>query len=232
MQKKESSFFTLVELLVVIAVFSILISMLQPALKRAWEKGYGLACQGNLKQLATASVMYTEDNNDYLPPEFFSDSAGNVVWPWNWMVVLNPYLPSQVLEHGKRPKGEWACPSSKALVCAESYSDYGKNRVLGYNSGKIEWWVSSVRVGKINKPNQVFYIADNTNNLNSACVRSITPYFWTFPQGNLGARHANNFNVLYADFHVDSQSLVDVTFPATMSAAYTISVPLPWGWDQ
>lgn len=55
--------FTLIELLVVIAVIAVLMAILMPALNRAREQGRRIVCQGNLKQMALAWIMYAQDND-------------------------------------------------------------------------------------------------------------------------------------------------------------------------
>jgi prepilin-type N-terminal cleavage/methylation domain-containing protein/prepilin-type processing-associated H-X9-DG protein len=53
--------FTLVELLVVIAIIALLMSILMPALAKARKQAKIILCQSNLKQMASACVMYTND---------------------------------------------------------------------------------------------------------------------------------------------------------------------------
>jgi prepilin-type N-terminal cleavage/methylation domain-containing protein/prepilin-type processing-associated H-X9-DG protein len=56
--------FTLVELLVVIAVIALLMGVLLPALSRAREQGKRAVCLFYQKQLTTAWIMYADDNSD------------------------------------------------------------------------------------------------------------------------------------------------------------------------
>src|SRR5260370_17804695 len=59
--------FTLIEVLVVIAVIAILASLLLPVLARTKAKAQGIFCLNNTKQLNLAWRLYADDHNDKLP---------------------------------------------------------------------------------------------------------------------------------------------------------------------
>ena len=103
--------FTLIELLVVIAIISLLMAILMPVLSRAKEQSRSVRCRANLRQIAMAGHMWSEDNDGWVNP---------CSWPWpNPMKIrespeeenpgsLQPYIASSRLEK----KNILACPSA------------------------------------------------------------------------------------------------------------------------
>ncbi len=60
------SAFTLIELLIVIAIIAVLISILLPALGSARESGRQVMCQSNLRQIGIAMTLYANDNDEQI----------------------------------------------------------------------------------------------------------------------------------------------------------------------
>ena len=80
-QGRAPSAFTLVEMLVVMAVIGILAALLLHILSKGKQRAQQIYCLDNGKQIMTAMTMYSGDFNDFFPP---NPDDGNTIIGHNW----------------------------------------------------------------------------------------------------------------------------------------------------
>ncbi len=87
--------FTLIEILVVIALIGILSSLILPALSRAREKARQTLCMNNLREIGIAFHLYLQDYEEIFPAAEDPVNTNPVYWLWmgrGWRRLLAPYL--------------------------------------------------------------------------------------------------------------------------------------------
>lgn len=110
--------FSLVELLVVMAVVSILLGLVLPAAQRARRQAQRTACASNLRQIGLLFTLYGNERGGQYP--WANDPIRPGIWLWmgrGWRPVLEPYAPTN------SAGGIFACPGdAKARAQYDSTS--------------------------------------------------------------------------------------------------------------
>ena len=78
--RMKTRIFTLIELLIVIAIIAILAAMLLPALGKAKEVAKRISCTGNQKQCVSAMIMYAGDYQDFIALSNWNESGKKQMW--------------------------------------------------------------------------------------------------------------------------------------------------------
>ncbi|UCG60232.1 MAG: type II secretion system protein, partial [Phycisphaerales bacterium] len=96
--------FTLVELLVVIAVIALLMGILTPILSKIRRGAKATVCRANVRQWGLVFKLYGEDNEAKFPQ---SSAGGNLTWRQAyWLNATLPYYKDKALRF---------CPSTKVV---------------------------------------------------------------------------------------------------------------------
>lgn len=97
--------FTLVELLVVIAVIAILAALLLPVLNASKQRAFTSQCISNARQIGVGMIQYADDSKGLLP-----ESGGTILWNQTDPETLNYSWMQQIFSYTKNTN-VYHCPS-------------------------------------------------------------------------------------------------------------------------
>jgi prepilin-type N-terminal cleavage/methylation domain-containing protein len=218
--------FTLIEILVVIAIIGILAALVIPAVRGVVDSGRATKSLSNLKQIGVAIAAYGGDNNGTIPPHHDPDNAvipGNggasyarflapytTISGHNTIAGLNYNGQPNAFVNGKRPPGIFASPNSTNVVALASYeTDYGYNQWAS-RSDKYRY------INRVPRRSKLLAVADTSwANINFAAGTS-----------SLTNRYRGKATVLYFDFHAELADSRDTNiFQKITGDDYPWSVP-------
>ncbi len=143
--------FTLVELLVVMAIIGILAALLLPTLGRSKESARAVGCLSNLRQIGVALQLYIQENNNRLPVMRDVSTATNPPTP-----VLPG--PDTVLAAQLGNVAVLRCPSDNQGWYQQTGSSYSWNSLLnGQNTDHLQVF------GLNFKPDEIPLMYDKAN---------------------------------------------------------------------
>ncbi len=219
--------FTLIEILIVIAIIAVLISMLLPAIAGGRESARKLACLSNQRQIGMALMFYADEFDQWIP------RAAGQVPDVSWAMATRPYLDNRAT--WEEPLGDWYSEAPYFHDPSRAPDDlhqlhYVNNGLRFDDQGRFRGERQMWRSFKGPFPSTTMYLtayAEDPNNVyyrrayhRNATDFSISQLYDMFQRrhvdGNdnsirqLPTRHGNGANVLYLDGHAASRLGADL----------------------
>ena len=137
---RYSHSFTLIELLIVVAIIGVLASLLLPALKSARDAGIRAQCVNTLKQHGITVMLYCDDNGEHFPNNTVNK---NPQWRYLWNLNTNAYshyFPSSSASDLSNPRynnvePKYICPAYRRRLDAGQFDAGLANADIGFGNG-------------------------------------------------------------------------------------------------
>ncbi len=212
---RVASAFTLIEMLVVIAIISILASMLAPSLRNAIASAEAVSCANNQKNIGVAFSMYANDYNNVIPPLDCGNGTDPENGQWThftWYRALWAYCVAPLSEV---PCNAWQASFAQTIFfCPSDVVTTGGSTVPAINQGPyIRYGINfSIFNGVGSSPApKVRAKSPSKNQLMGEVLGTFSCYQYTYY--NFGSAvgmgiisHNDRTTFLFNDYHVEQLS--------------------------
>jgi prepilin-type processing-associated H-X9-DG protein len=195
---------------VVIAIISLLVSILLPSLTKARELARMIACQSNQRNLGMGVQYFFEENDQYFPR--------NNTWSGQWLSRVAPYLDIPTNSSGTISDYNNSilhCPSSDSPLRSGS-KDYKPGALSWVNNGfhwgtigyeRPDYQEEYPQYTMIARPlSDIIFVVDGKNDGTDPDCLVWRNYIWR----DVSDRHMGNTNILWLDWHVGPKFFDDL----------------------
>lgn len=198
--------FTLVELMVVVAIIALLAGILVPSLARARKEARATVCQNNVRGLELAVLMYADANRDRLVTAGLAHGPGGAGHQEQdaWINTLRAEYGNELLAR---------CPSDRSPHWTEPLPDGRLRRVSyglnGYTVHRVGGVGPYDRLSVFKRPKWTIYLVELAETGEYAGADNIHPETWYVNPQPIAeqqvaiARHLGRANYSFIDGHTE-----------------------------